>query len=196
MFFFLIFLAVLCVFPFLTRDFWGSAKRKTLVFFGVFLVLQGSFCRVSGDLAPSTQKALAIVIVRFWYRSHVLFLADHVMWGRTGPPKRRTVSDLITPVCLRGRLLRPQIAPNHPKSPKKRNLSQLPQEFPPNSYKIPRWIPLTSTDFLEFPEFPECPWNFPNSLEVTWNSWESRPLEVGSLCGETQELEGALIRCP
>ena len=25
-----------------------------------------SFCRISGDLAPSTRKSLAIAIVRFW----------------------------------------------------------------------------------------------------------------------------------
>ena len=30
-----------------------------------------SFCGISGDLAPSTQKSLAIAIVRFWCAKHI-----------------------------------------------------------------------------------------------------------------------------
>ena len=37
---------------------------------------QGSFCRISGDLAPSTRKSLAIAIVRFWSAKAFLNLAE------------------------------------------------------------------------------------------------------------------------
>ena len=41
-----------------------------------------SFCRISGDLAPSTQKSLAIAIVRFWCAKEVSFSTYGVLfWG-------------------------------------------------------------------------------------------------------------------
>ena len=35
-----------------------------------------SFCGISGDLAPSTQKSLAIAIVRFWCACHFCGFRD------------------------------------------------------------------------------------------------------------------------
>ena len=48
-----------------------------------------SFCGISGDLAPSTQKSLAIAIVRFWCAK----LLSHFkyFWG-FGPPRRASTS--------------------------------------------------------------------------------------------------------
>ena len=44
------------------------------------------FCRISGDLVPSTRKSLAIAIVRFWCAKHRLRhpLNGHLVYGQNG----------------------------------------------------------------------------------------------------------------
>ena len=54
-----------------------------------------SFCRISGDLAPSTRKSLAIAIVRFWCAKHKSF-ACHVLAVGVCPPPR---GDRWKPLC-------------------------------------------------------------------------------------------------
>ena len=39
-----------------------------------------SFCGISGDLAPSTRKSLAIAIVRFWCAKQMHYLHSYWVW--------------------------------------------------------------------------------------------------------------------
>ena len=40
-----------------------------------------SFCGISGDLAPSTRKSLAIANVRFWYAKAAIFFLRKMLWN-------------------------------------------------------------------------------------------------------------------
>ena len=42
-----------------------------------------SFCRIFGDLAPSTRKSLAIAIVRLWCTKDAIFLGQKIPSKRT-----------------------------------------------------------------------------------------------------------------
>ena len=69
-----------------------------------------SFCGISGDLAPSARKSLAIAIVRFWCAKQKIFprlshLEAEIVWGahtrKEGNPKRWVLCQILRCVGAR-----------------------------------------------------------------------------------------------